>query len=92
MARLNNIVHSGDACTMIFEGDKSKPEPATGIIKFPGGNVEVSRTSDGGYWVHVSVGHPDYIISSRIDYEGNVDIAQLPDQQAVRHLAIRVKA
>ena len=69
MAKLRNIVHSEDACTIIFEGEKTTPEPATGIIKFPGGHVEVSRTSTGTYWAHIAVDHYDNIKDSRIDYD-----------------------
>jgi hypothetical protein len=37
-------------------GDKTRrPEPATHIIEFPGGAVELSRTSDGNYWAHIIV-------------------------------------
>jgi hypothetical protein len=37
-------------------GDKTKrPEPAQHVIEFPGGAVEVSRTSDGNYWAHILV-------------------------------------
>lgn len=39
-------------------GDKTvRPEPAQHIIEFPGGAVEVSRTSDGNYWAHIIVHH-----------------------------------
>jgi len=37
-------------------GDPSmKLEKPYTIIKFPGGSVEVTRTTDGDYWVHVAV-------------------------------------
>ena len=37
-------------------GDKTKrPEPAEHIIEFPGGAIEVSRTSSGDYWAHIIV-------------------------------------
>lgn len=37
-------------------GDKTKrPEPAQHIIEFPGGAVEISRTTDGNYWAHIIV-------------------------------------
>lgn len=37
-------------------GEKTqRPEPAQHIIEFPGGAVEVSRTSDGNYWAHILV-------------------------------------
>jgi len=37
-------------------GDKTKrPEPAQHIIEFPGGAVEVSRTTEGSYWAHILI-------------------------------------
>lgn len=37
-------------------GDKTKkPEPAQHIIEFPGGAIEVSRTTEGNYWAHIIV-------------------------------------
>jgi len=36
-------------------GDKRKPESAQHIIEFPGGAVEVSRTTDGNYWAHIII-------------------------------------
>lgn len=37
-------------------GDKQKrPESAEHIIEFPGGAIEVARTSDGNYWAHIIV-------------------------------------
>jgi len=94
MARMKNIVHSEDACTMIFEGDTRTPEPSTGIIKFPGGHVEVSRTSDGQYWAHIAVDHPQNIISSRIDYDrdgwGEHGIPDIPAQERIQHIAVLV--
>lgn len=37
-------------------GDKSKKrESASHIIEFPGGAIEVSRTSEGNYWAHIIV-------------------------------------
>lgn len=37
-------------------GDKTKrPEPAQHIIEFPGGAIELSRTSEGHYWAHIIV-------------------------------------
>lgn len=39
-------------------GDKTKrPEPAQHIIEFPGGAIELSRTTDGNYWAHIMVNH-----------------------------------
>lgn len=95
MAKLKNIVHSDDACMMIFRGDISNPEPSCGVIKFPGGFVEVSRCSDGSYYAHVSTDDSDNIIDSRIDYnyEGWIDngIPNIPDHNRVKKLAMKIK-
>lgn len=95
MAKLRSIVHSQDACTMIFHGNKRTPEPTLGVIKFPGGHIEVSRCSDDSYYVHLSVENEVNIIASRIDYnhkgrEKN-GIPGILDQEKVKHIAIRIK-
>ena len=41
--------------TVELKGERSKPESAQHIITFPGGSIEVSRTSDGDYWAHIAV-------------------------------------
>lgn len=39
-------------------GDKTKrPEPAQHIIEFPGGAIELTRTSKEEYWAHIIVHH-----------------------------------
>lgn len=79
MARAK-VVHSEDAVTVIFAGDKQAAlEPSTGIIKFPGGSVEVTRTSEGAYWAHIAINDGTTglierdepigeIVESRVDY------------------------
>lgn len=99
MARVK-VVHSGDACTIIFQGDKRKPEPTTAIIKFPGGFVEVARTSDGQYWAHINTDKGSNIVDSRIDYDyekyaelvGNNQetIPPIPGEGSIKHMAIRI--
>jgi hypothetical protein len=92
------VYHDGDAVTILFEGKKSSPEPSTGIIKFPGGHVEVSRCSDGSYWAHLEVG-VGKVIDSRIDWarcDNRRDpittgsVADFPDADLIRHVAIRL--
>lgn len=87
------VVYSEDATTIIFNGDKNNPEVSTGIIKFPGGHVEVSRTSDGSYWAHVAI-DTGVIKDSRIDYDydGYIKhgIVDMPDSDKIQHMAIRV--
>ncbi len=68
MARAK-IIHSQDACTIVFKGNVNNPEPSSGIIKFPGGCVEVTRTSDGKYWIHTERTDNSEIINSILDYK-----------------------
>lgn len=89
-------------------GDKTRrPEPATHIIEFPGGAIELSRTSDGNYWAHIIVnrdfalpgdiegmeGAYGDIVGSRIDYEfpAEPNIVEIPAAQQVRQIAILIK-
>ena len=100
MAR-HQIVHSEDATTIIIEGDIRHPEPTTAIIKFPGGFVEVSRCSDGGYWAHVCAKPSEIpeedsgfcVVDSRVDYDREKwiehGIPQIPDMDRVTKLAMR---
>lgn len=50
------VIHSGDACTVLVEGNKHvRAEPSTHVIQFPGGHIEVSRTDNDEYWAHIWV-------------------------------------
>lgn len=50
------VVHGTDGCVVLVEGDpKKRPEPSSHVIKFPGGWMELSRTSNDEYWAHLSV-------------------------------------
>lgn len=95
MARAK-IVHSQDACTIIFKGNKNSPEPTLGVIKFPGGHVEVSRCSDGSYWIHINVSNSKNIVSSRIDYDHETylktkgNIPPIPEEQGIEKIAIKI--
>lgn len=85
------VYHSEDAVTIVFKGDPRSPEPSTGIIKFPGGHVEVSRCSNGEYWAHVAVVDPRNVVDGRIDRTDRFQAASdLPDAHAINHIAIRV--
>ena len=101
MAKGFQIVRSEDATTIIVAGDKAHPEPSSAIIRFPGGNVEVSRTSDGAYWAHI--GFEEFgddgersrfqIVDSRIDYDAECGrkngIPDVPDADHIKHIAVR---
>jgi hypothetical protein len=67
MAR-TKVHHSDDACHILIKGDKRNPEPSLHVIQFPGGQVEVSRCSDGSYYTHIHVNESANIIDSRVDY------------------------
>ena len=90
------VVHSGDAVTVIFKGNPKHPEPSTGIIKFPGGHVEVSRTTDNQYWAHTEIYETGQITSSRLDYDyetylkNNGEIVLVPEEQHLVKIAIKV--
>ena len=44
----------GDNCMGVeLLGNPKKPEPDMFLVRFPGGHVEISRTSDNDYWAHV---------------------------------------
>ena len=94
MARCK-VVHSEDTVMVEFKGDKRNPEPSMAVIKFPGGHVEVSRTSDGKYWAHVEVVDSANVIDSRIDYEHDAAISmgipELPMGDKVKHIAVKVE-
>ncbi len=52
-AKNYNIKKAPKKITLL--GDRTKPEPAQHIIEFPGGAIEVSRTSNNEYWAHILV-------------------------------------
>jgi hypothetical protein len=89
-------------------GDKTiRPEPATHIIEFPGGAIELSRTTEGNYWAHIIINR-DFalpedceglraaygeIVESRIDYDFPADphIVNVPNANQVRQIAILIE-
>lgn len=93
MARAK-VVHSDDAVMVEFKGNRNNPEPSTAVIKFPGGHVEVSRTTDGKYWAHLAVVAADNIADSRIEYEYEawkaLGIPELPMGNQVKKIAILI--
>lgn len=93
MARAK-VVHSDDAVMIEFKGDRRKPEPRTAVIKFPGGHVEVTRTSDGKYWAHLEVVAAANIAGSRIGYEYDawkaLGIPELPMGTQIKNVALLV--
>lgn len=86
-----------------LKGDKTKKsESAQHIIEFPGGAIELTRTTDGHYWAHIMVHKSQVIedadgltsangriIGSRIDGEQRLD--ELTDLDNIQHLAVLIK-
>jgi len=88
-----------------LRGDRRNPEPESFRVAFPGGDVDVVRTTDGEYWVHVrvdrpgkSVAPPDEavygrIVDARLDVLGrhtsDVSVGDFADPE-LYHLAVRV--
>jgi len=89
--------------TELFGDPAIKPEKPHTIVGFPGGDVEIARTEDGDYWVHVAVrkqtdGTPSAkIVRARIDPEGryadeaNTAMNGEIDQGDVEHIAFLVR-
>ena len=104
MARCQ-VTHSDDACCIDIRGDIRRPEPSTAVIRFPGGHVEVSRHSDGSYWVHVGrnvrINDPDadvlgHVVDGRIDITHaaqaaySANVLPMPAAEHIEHLALRI--
>jgi len=86
-----------------LKGDRRNPEPETFRVILPGGDIDVVRTSDDDYWIHVRVNVPGRtshsdatlgkIIDARLDIAGkhasDCDEGDFshPD---LYHLAVRV--
>ena len=103
----NYLIHKAPKRIELL-GDRTKrPEPATHIIEFPGGAIELSRTTDGNYWAHIIVnrdfalpgeiegleGAYGEIVGSRMDYEFPTEpnIVVVPDASKLRQIAILIK-
>jgi hypothetical protein len=102
---INENYGKAPAQRALFGDKKTKIEPATHIIEFPGGAIELSRTSEGNYWAHVIVNqdwadndcdglHHAYgeIVGSRIDYQyPHAPIESIPDATQIHQIAILIR-
>lgn len=90
-----------DATTELFGDTKRKPEKPYTIVLFPGGSVEISRCTDGTYWVHVATkrehGQPNgRIVNARIDAaqrycdESNAMLRAEIEKGDVKHIAFLI--
>ena len=91
---------------VVLEGNPRKPEHAEFRVMFPGGSVSVCRCTDGSYWAHVAVDHPEHpmfvpgedeparLVDARLDIVGRhtseVNIGEFADPN-LYHLAVRVE-
>ncbi len=80
-----------------------KVEKPTTIIHFPGGSVEISRTTEGDYWAHVAVDPKEEalngdtygeVIDARVDLGGPHYISDGLERELkssrFRHFAMRI--
>lgn len=104
-----NVFQFGDKTAQRIRllGDKEvKIEAAQHVIEFPGGAVEISRTTDGNYWAHLIVNRGDVlddvsgfrscqgqIVGSRIDYEHPVNpcVIEVPNGTQVSQIALFIR-
>jgi len=100
MARAK-VIHSEDSVMIQLRGDKRNPEPHTAVIQFAGGEVEVSRTSDGNFWAHLHINESAEVVDSRVDYlfeegraredAGKKAIPKIENQEMVKKMAVCLK-
>lgn len=87
----------------LFGDPKIKTESAQHIIEFPGGAVEVTRTSDNEYWAHIIInrGWSDSdqtgihaargeVVDARIDSAAGV--LDVPNAGTMTQVAVRIRA
>lgn len=102
---INNLFDDAPARRVLKGDKKRKSEPATHIIEFPGGAIELSRLDDGSYWAHIIINR-DYaldgmegtkgalgrVVDSRVDWAERrlENIPYLPDGASLTQIAVRI--
>lgn len=88
---------------ILLKGDPKSPESAEHIIKFPGGSIAVTRTSDNEYWAHIEVNKGQVledmfreskageIVDSRLDYVNPTEDSRISGIKSLQHLAVRIR-
>lgn len=87
-----------------LEGNPKKPEPIHFRIYLPFGDVDITRTTDGDYWVHIRKNEPGDMseipqavagsfLNARLDlndrHAGQEDLGDFGNP-ALNHLAVRL--
>lgn len=105
MRRLKVVDFGTEVQGVRLEGDRRNPEPESFRVTFPGGEVDVTRTSDDDYWVHLRVYEnedavltdgervPGQVVDARLDIRGKhaseTAVGDF-DHPGLYHLAVRV--
>ena len=89
-----------------LHGDPTiKIEKPLTAVHFPGGHIEISRTSNNEYWAHISVHRPDSpgalpsdmfgeVVDARIDARGHYPEQKVMEELShveFEHIAIRIR-
>ena len=88
-----------------LKGDKSIcAEPAQHIIEFPGGAIEVSRTTDGNYWAHIIVNKGQIVDDTkgresafgvvqrtRLEMEDAPSVQRIQNEEQIRAISVLIK-
>jgi hypothetical protein len=103
--KLKVVSMGSDVQGVRLEGDRRNPEPIYFRVVLPFGDVDIVRTSDNDYWVHIRVNRPDAgmnvpgvtkhgrvldaCINAHDKSGGEIDASILDDDQ-LYHLAVKL--
>lgn len=101
MAKIGNHLRvqpfGSDALGVNLLGNPQYPEPVFFFVTFPGGRVEITRTTNDEYWVHVTSDQPNQSDGRRADdrklgkiIDARCDRIGTDPQDEIGHIAIRV--
>jgi len=80
-----------------LEGNPNKPEPDNFAVKFRGGEVQIVRTEDNDYWIHVIAYSSDSSNGERCDNreigaitDSRVNVLPRSEGGMISHIAVKV--
>lgn len=106
MRKLQTVNFGTEVQGVRLQGNPKNPEPEIFRVAFPGGDVDVTRTTNNEYWVHIRVnterdivGNDDLVVGklvdARLDIEGKhaseTNAGDFADPK-LYHLAVRIRA